>query len=241
MLPDWWPSDKPYIIGDCLSEDGFSMKDIPDDSVDLIVTDPPYGITKNEWDNAPDWGALATLFKRILVWNGQIAIFGKQPMLTDIMNGFKTHFDFRFETIWYKKAGMWSSNYIPIPVHENILVFKQKKCKVSDITWNIKEIQTKGKPYFKGRMSDSPNQGEFKKHFKTRNKGVRHPKTVLTHPACSAINPEYIGFPTQKPVKLIIWFIKAMSGEGAIVFRPIFRQRYNTQGLPGNQPCWYRF
>ena len=42
-LPAWWPSKKPWIIGDCL--DG--MKKIPDKSVDLILTDPPYGHNNN--------------------------------------------------------------------------------------------------------------------------------------------------------------------------------------------------
>ena len=40
MLPEWWDSDKPWIIDDCLKV----MKGIPDNAVDLILTDPPYGI-----------------------------------------------------------------------------------------------------------------------------------------------------------------------------------------------------
>ena len=38
MQPEWWKSDKPYKIMDCLE----GMKEIPDDSVDLIITSPPY-------------------------------------------------------------------------------------------------------------------------------------------------------------------------------------------------------
>jgi len=34
------------ILGDCLVE----MKKIPDKSIDLVLTDPPYGIGKAEWD-----------------------------------------------------------------------------------------------------------------------------------------------------------------------------------------------
>lgn len=40
QLPEWWKSDKPYKIMDCLK----GMKEIPDNSVDLVLTDPPYGI-----------------------------------------------------------------------------------------------------------------------------------------------------------------------------------------------------
>jgi len=47
-LPDWWPHDKPYAIMDCLIE----MKEIPDKSVDLVLTDPPYGISESNEKNA---------------------------------------------------------------------------------------------------------------------------------------------------------------------------------------------
>ena len=46
-IPSWWPSKKPYIIGDCLE----GMKKIPDKSVDLILTDPPYGIGETNEKN----------------------------------------------------------------------------------------------------------------------------------------------------------------------------------------------
>jgi len=53
-LPDWWPHKEPYAIGDCLE----LMKAIPDNSVDLVVTSPPYNLGqfsrnggKNVYDN----------------------------------------------------------------------------------------------------------------------------------------------------------------------------------------------
>lgn len=46
-LPDWWGSDKPYKIMDCLE----GMKAIPDKSVDLVLTDPPYGIRESNEKN----------------------------------------------------------------------------------------------------------------------------------------------------------------------------------------------
>ena len=39
------------LLGDCLE----LMKDIPDGSVDAIITDPPYGMTANEWDKVVDF------------------------------------------------------------------------------------------------------------------------------------------------------------------------------------------
>lgn len=47
MFPVWWKSDKPYIIGDCLS----GVKSLPDKCVPLILTDPPYGVDYAKWDS----------------------------------------------------------------------------------------------------------------------------------------------------------------------------------------------
>jgi DNA modification methylase len=43
MLPDWWTSQfgqQPYHIGDCVE----GMRKLPDGCVDMVVTDPPYGL-----------------------------------------------------------------------------------------------------------------------------------------------------------------------------------------------------
>ena len=45
-LPEWWPHDKPYAIMDCLE----GMKQLPNKCVDLVLTDPPYGVGLDEWD-----------------------------------------------------------------------------------------------------------------------------------------------------------------------------------------------
>ena len=52
-LPVWWRSEQPWIIGDCIEV----MKDIPDKSIDLVVTSPPYNlnIDYNEYDDNIDW------------------------------------------------------------------------------------------------------------------------------------------------------------------------------------------
>ena len=44
--------------GDCLE----LMKSIPDGSVDMILTDPPYGTTQNKWDSVID---LETMWKEV--------------------------------------------------------------------------------------------------------------------------------------------------------------------------------
>ena len=47
--------------GDCLE----LLKSLPDKSVDLVLTDPPYGTTHAKWDCAIDWAALWPELKRV--------------------------------------------------------------------------------------------------------------------------------------------------------------------------------
>ena len=79
-LPSWWPSDKPWIIQDCLE----GMKSIPTGGVDLVLTDPPYGINIGdssrlckergfdaEWDKARvDLSQLFRVGKNQIIWGG---------------------------------------------------------------------------------------------------------------------------------------------------------------------------
>ena len=41
---------KEILLGDCLE----LMKDIPNGSIDMVLTDPPYGVTKIKWDSVID-------------------------------------------------------------------------------------------------------------------------------------------------------------------------------------------
>jgi len=68
--------------GDCLER----MKEIPDGSVDMILTDPPYGTTACKWDSiiplAPMWEQL----KRIIKSNGAIVMTASQPFTTALIS-----------------------------------------------------------------------------------------------------------------------------------------------------------
>ena len=70
------------MLGDCLER----MKEIPDGSVDLILTDPPYGTTACKWDSViplePMWNEL----KRIIKPNGAIVLFGSQPFTSVLVS-----------------------------------------------------------------------------------------------------------------------------------------------------------
>ena len=83
-------------LGDCFE----LMKDIPDKSVDCILTDPPYGITACKWDKNINLDDLWKELKRIRSDNCNIIIFSKQPFTTDLINANRK--GFRYQLIWNK-------------------------------------------------------------------------------------------------------------------------------------------
>ena len=67
------------IHGDCLE----CMKEISDGSVDMVLTDPPYGTTACKWDSVIPFEPMWEQLKRVIKPNGAIVLFGSQPFTQD--------------------------------------------------------------------------------------------------------------------------------------------------------------
>lgn len=86
------------LYGDCLSR----MKEIPDDSIDLVLCDLPYGTTKCKWDTIIDMEQLWVQYKRIVKKpTGVIVLFGQQPFTTRLISS---------NYPWYKYNLIWEKN-----------------------------------------------------------------------------------------------------------------------------------
>lgn len=113
-------TEQKWIIGDCLD----LLPGIPDKSVSLIVTDPPYNVLQLEWDAIKiNWELLASEFHRILKPKGSIYIFGQMPMIFEIYSSFIRYFKFKQDLVWYKNRGFCLCDTIFTKYHENILYF----------------------------------------------------------------------------------------------------------------------
>lgn len=76
------------------------MKDIPDESVDLILCDPPYGITNCDWDNPLPMKDVWDAYYRIAKENAPIVLFSAMPFTAQlVMSNLK---DFKYMWIWNK-------------------------------------------------------------------------------------------------------------------------------------------
>ena len=75
--------------GDCLER----MKEIDSGSVDMVLADPPYGMTACKWDSIVPLEPMWEQLKRVVKKNGVVVMTASQPFTTKLissnMNGFK--------------------------------------------------------------------------------------------------------------------------------------------------------
>ena len=203
------PEDKrimKLIHGDCLEE----MKNIPDGSVDMILTDPPYGTTACKWDSVIDLDLMWEQLKRIIKPNGAIVMTASQPFTTTLISSNMKMF--KYEMIWDKNKGAQPqlANIQPMKSHENILIFGSGK-----ILYNPQKI--KGEPYTRNNKQKHKEHSLSKglKPMKQINKGERFPKTI--HLFSRDFSAQSRVHPTQKPVALMEYLIKTYTNEGETV------------------------
>ena len=207
------------IINKVLNEDCLDyLKRIDDQSVDLILIDPPYNELPKTWDNFKSWAKIKPLFKKILKNNGQLYIFGKQPMLSDIYAEFKEDFKFRFELVWNKNKGMWSSNSMPMRSHELIWCFCKKETAIGDLFFDIESIKTPGEPYIRKNKITSTIRNNWKANHTIEKDGNRFPLSVINQKQVIRRNvPRGEKHPTEKPLPILEWIVKSSCPEDGLV------------------------
>jgi len=193
------------IHGDCLQE----MKTIPDASIDMILCDLPYGVTKNSWDIVIPFDTLWKEYKRIIKNNGAILLFGSQPF-TSLM--ITSNLDmFRYALVWEKNkfSDFLNSKRKPMKTNEDIVVFYKKQPTYNPQYWY-------STPYTRwntqSAVDKQTNYGNHKENIAESKDGKRLPTTVLKFDRIE--RPQH---PTQKPVELLEWLIKTYTNKGETV------------------------
>jgi len=201
-----WPDDyiNKVICGDCLQV----MKDIPDNSVDLVLTDPPYGITQNDWDAIPD---LTMFWLRICCITDVLVSISSQPFTTDLINSNREWF--KYEWIWKKTAssGFLNSKIRPLKQHENILMFARGKTIYNP--QGLIEGKFNNSRSVKSRKVTKGDNSYGQQRDHSYSKYRNYPKSVIEIP-----NPKNnLYHNTQKPVELMKYLIATYSNEDDII------------------------
>lgn len=190
--------------GDCLE----LMKSIPDGSVDLILTDPPYGTTQCKWDSVIPFEPMWSELKRIIKPNGAIVLFGSEPFSSALrMSNIK---QYKYDWIWDKKipSGMCNAKIMPMKQSENISVFINGK------NFYYPQMVQRDNPIKSGGMTGSLSAGA--KGLKKIETKVYTEKYPTTHLVFDKIRKGSL-HPTQKPVGLLEYLIKTYTQEGETV------------------------
>lgn len=206
------PEGFKLIHGDAIEE----MKNIPDNSVDMCLTDPPYGTTACKWDTVIPFEPMWEQLHRIVKPNGAIAIFGSEPFSSALrMSNIK---NFKYDWVWRKPRGTGHLNAKKQPLrdYELLSVFYRNQCKYfPQFSKGEPYTSLKGGRLSKIRESGTTTYGNFWEgaEFRNDNPGIRYPKQVLEF---GVVERETV-HPTQKPVALLEYLIKTYTMEGETV------------------------
>ena len=203
------------------------LKTLNDESIDLILTDPPYNTTDCKWETKLNWGDWWEQWERVIKSTGTIVLTCQMPVLADIVS--EGLMMYRHRWIWQKdKCGNFMvAKSQPLKTTEDVLVFSKTGYQKS---WNNNgkpksiynpqmttdhektNIGTKQGLSLK-EINNRPKETKFKSDPKKDPKS-RYPKDVIYFAV--PYNKERI-HPTQKPVLLFEYLIKTYTNEGMTV------------------------
>ena len=198
------------IHGDCLEK----MKEIPDRSIDMILTDPPYGTTACKWDIVIPFEPMWEQLKRIIKPKGAICLFGSEPFSSYLrMSNIK---QFKYDWIWEKShaTGFLNAWKQPMRNTETISVFYVNQTRYFP---QIEDKPIENIRPLSNQTKKTDNYGTYnlgKENRKLPNNKAM-PKTTIRFNVENNRNGKL--HPTQKPVALLEYLIKTYTLEGETV------------------------
>ena len=209
-------------LGDCLE----LMRQMPDKSVDLIVTDPPYGTTRCKWDVVIDFNQLWEQYKRIVTRNAAIILFGTEPFTSRLITSNIRWFKQRL--IWkkHKPANFGCARYMFMKYTEDIVIFSSGTPTFNQpyeprISNRVRDAKRGKSKNWNSQRTDG-NEVSFTTNYSPRSwdcyrDNERYAGDVLEFPGIANNAKEKTGHPTQKPVRLLEYLVTTYSNAGETV------------------------
>jgi len=222
-------------LGDCLDV----MQGIPDGSVDMVMTDPPYGTTACRWDVVIPFEPMWAQLKRITKPNGAIVLMASQPFTSAlVMSNVKM---FKYCWVWAKSrtTGFANAKRQPLRCVEDVVVF----CKLSTVynPQNLvridkiaKNTASAGGAILRGDVVGSEGKGKLRTSGSSYlQEFTNYPRQILEYESASKTV-----HPTQKPVALMEYLIRTYTNPGETVLD--FTMGSGTTGVAAAN-TWRRF
>lgn len=208
---------------DCLE----GMQRIPDNSIDCIICDLPYGTTRCKWDVVIPFSDLWKQYERIIKPLGAIVLFGVEPFTSElIMSNRKM---FREKLTWqkHKPGNFGNAKYMHLKYSEDIVVFAKRKCTYNPqmqprLSDRVRQAQKGNSKQWRTNRTDMQEvsfatQYATPREWTSYDADYKYPSNVITIPSVVGNSKEKLPHPTQKPIALLEYLIKTYSNIGDTV------------------------
>lgn len=196
--------------GDCLKY----LKQFPDNSIDMVLCDLPYGTTQNKWDSVIPLRKLWKEYERVVKDNGAIVLTSQGLFTAQLMMSNPKMFKYKW--IWEKSkpTNFLNAKKQPLRKYEDICVFYKQQP-----TYNPQ--MTKGEPYNKGIRKNqlSGSYGDFQP-VHVHSDGERYPIDIIYFK--TAESEGRVIHPTQKPIELGRYLVRTYSNPGDLILDNTF-------------------
>ena len=198
--------------GDCLE----IMKEIPDESIDMILCDLPYGTTQNKWDSVIPLDLLWAEYERIIKPRGAIVLNSQGVFTAKLILSNEKLFKYKFVWVKSKSTNFLNAKKQPLRQHEDICVFYKRQPEYTPMMFPAES-------YDKGVRKDqyTGSYGDFKPvHVKSE--GERYPTDTIYCKTSESEKGGRVWHPTQKPVALGRYLIRTFTKKGDVVLDNCF-------------------
>ena len=205
------------INGDCLEE----LKNIKEDSIDLIFCDLPYGQTSCKWDCKIDLNKFWIEVMRIKKLHTPIFFTTTVKFGTDLILSAPKKCFFRYDLVWVKSApaGFLSAKKMPMRKHEMIYVFYEKL--------PLYDLSSHKHKFIKEVVKEDIRKDKFitayGKNVHYHNNKQKNGESIYDPPLPTSmleIKSTRGKHSTEKPVALMEWILKYYSKEEDTILDP---------------------
>ena len=208
---DYKDSHGMLFHGDCLE----IMKNIEDESIDMILTDPPYGTTACKWDSVIPFEPMWEQLNRIIKPNGAICLFGTQPFTSFLICSNIDMFKYLWTWDKCRVGGFTSAKLKPLKLFEDICVFSKGKtanCNKNNMVYYPQGLVKVDKVSRSSNDHSETGYARPSQKEKYIQEYTNYPKQLLKFP----LDKKRV-HPTQKPVALLEYLIRTYTNEGETV------------------------
>lgn len=180
---------------------------LPEEPAALVLSDLPFGQTRNAWDRPIPFPDLWECVKRVTVATTPIVFFARGAFTAALISSNRRYY--RYSWVWEsdRSTGFLNAKRAPLTAHHDLPVF-YKRLGV------YQPQRVPGKPTHAWRASASRASSGYGKfgECEADRSGLKYPRSVLRFPA-----PHPARYACEKPVELLAYLIRTYTLPSGLV------------------------